>query len=440
MTAFAASRSATTLSRVWRPVQYLGAKLRSLDHIVAAVEELTDPGDAVWDPFTGSTVVAQAMATADRRVVAHDTQLAAAAYGRALLGVARHEQSLEPEALLALVRETAEQLSRSEAGAYWQDFIQREDEALASGDAEAIDRLNAQLPQRWRPSPQTAAPIPMPDSPGMVTTFAGAYFGVRQAYRLDVLRASLARLEAEIGLWEMSAFLTALCHAASEAVCSAGKHFAQPLRAQNGSRPFVLERMLRDRSVDIDAKVSAGLNAIYRFARAGAEQHAAARRDALEVATDELMAWGVTCVYADPPYTAQQYSRFYHVLDTLVQGAPKKLQVWRGEVTRGLYPVDKYHSPFSSSRQAPAAFKRFIHIARGAGASLAISYSSTANGDSGNARMVQLDELRQWLCEAYGRLNVGVVELDHVYRQFNTVGAALSDRNQPELLLVAAHD
>ena len=436
-----APHSTDGLSQAWRPVQYLGTKLRSLDHIVAAVESLTVPGDRVWDPFTGSTVVAQAIASTGRRVLAHDTQQAAATFGKALLGVGRRDgRSLDPQELLALVRGVAQELSGSEAAEFWQKFIRIEDEALASEDAEAVDGLNAQLPQRWRSSSDARPPVPVPGSPGMVTTFAGTYFGVRQALRLDVLRASVAKLDNEIGPWETSTLLTGLCHAASQSVCSAGKHFAQPLRALNGSRAFVLERMLRDRSVDIDAALSDALEAIYRIARTGVEQHEVERRDALGVVAQELTERNVTCVYADPPYTAQQYSRFYHVLDTLVLGTPRKLQIWRGEITRGLYPEDKYHSPFCSRRQAPDAFRRLIRVARRAGASLAISYSSTANGNSGNARMVELDEIRSWVSEAYGGSNVDVVELGHAYRQFNTVDAAVSGRDEPELLLVATHD
>src|ERR1700730_18507826 len=74
-------------SDVWRPVQYLGSKLRSLDAIAEAVGEIVAPGRTVIDAFSGTSVVSRRLASMGARVTAVDTSGAAATWARALLGV-----------------------------------------------------------------------------------------------------------------------------------------------------------------------------------------------------------------------------------------------------------------------------------------------------------------------------------------------------------------
>src|SRR5207253_2965645 len=55
-------------------------------------------------------------------------------------------------------------------------------------------------------------------------------------------------------------------------------------------------------------------------------------------------------IYADPPYSKDHYSRYYHVLETLVR------YDYPSAAGAGRYRPDRYSTPFSLRRQAPAAF------------------------------------------------------------------------------------
>jgi hypothetical protein len=221
------------------------------------------------------------------------------------------------------------------------------------------------------------------------------------------------------------------------AVYSPGKHFAQPHRVREGKDlAFHAKRALSDRSVDIVQEFLAAAQLMDRSARASRERHWAEQRLVGDVKPEDIKARGTTTVYADPPYTAQQYSRFYHLLETLVTGVPPVLQLVNGKVTRGLYPQGRYLSPFSSRRQAPGAFRKFIETARKADANLVVSYSAGIGKATGNARMVSLEDMRTWMVEAYGASNFSLERLDFRYRQFNNRGSEVSGRDDPEYLLI----
>ena len=89
---------------VFRPIQYLGSKLRSLEFVVSEIGRIA-PGGRVADPFAGTTVVSQALAIAGHRVDASDAMSYAAAFARALLGVDDRDRLEERYA--AFVRSTA---------------------------------------------------------------------------------------------------------------------------------------------------------------------------------------------------------------------------------------------------------------------------------------------------------------------------------------------
>ena len=430
---------------LWRPVQFLGSKLRSLEFISTAIRRLQPDPVTIWEPFSGSSVVSQHLASRGHRVWAGDALASSATMASAMLGVGGSEhRDLLPFAKSVVAT------ARSSAAPDWELWLAREHRALSEGNGARLIVESAAIPQRWRPAgansnltrifaqAETDATEGRQSSTGVLSaTYAGTYFGLRQALDLDALRAGIESLGEAPSSWTRAALLTALMHAASSAVFSPGKHFAQPHRVRDGKDlTFHAQRALQDRRVDVVASFLEAVYAINDSARPAAERHLAERRLVGDVTAEDLSGREVSIVYADPPYTAQQYSRFYHLLETLVGGVPPLLQHVRGEVTRGLYPNDRYLSPFSSRRQAPQAFRSLIRTANSAGASLLLSYSAARGDATGNARIVSLDEIITWMGEAYGMGAVSVETLDLRYRQFNSSRAEVAGRDDPEYLVI----
>lgn len=436
----------------WRPIQYLGSKVRALDLISDAVANLrSDTTDTltVWDAFTGSSVVAQRLASDGHRVWASDALQSASTIAEAMLGVGRVDAM---PSLEEIAREVTALASKPD-DPMWLPWVNEEQEALAARDGERLLEMNATLPQRWRPGlasqhmstmfhdQERAATNWIPFPAGLFSSvYAGTYFGITQALAIDRIRSAidsctpLARPELS---WHRAAMLSALSHAVSKAVYSPGKHFAQPHRIHAAKDlSFHARRALQDRGINVVTEFEQALTLIDAVAEGISGGHMAEQLTVESVQSHHLLERKVNVVYADPPYTAQQYSRFYHVLESLVSGVPPKLQKIRGQFTRGLYPEGKYLSSFSSKRKAFGALRDLVDVTRNADAHIIISYSLSQGPLSGNARMISMNEIVEIVNTAYGSSAVSVELLEHRYRQFNSGDSSVPGRNDPEVLIV----
>lgn len=79
----------------WRPIHYLGSKLRVLDSIQAALDEVEPSGLPVCDLFSGSGTVAAALGT-DRDVISVDVQ----EYARVLCSALLSPADIDPGVLV----------------------------------------------------------------------------------------------------------------------------------------------------------------------------------------------------------------------------------------------------------------------------------------------------------------------------------------------------
>lgn len=431
--------SAPQTSRVFRPIQYLGNKRRALPEILDAGAALIGREGRVADLFTGTTVVAQGFAGRGYKVSAADTQRYAVIFARAMLGIGRRSGESCSFATLMTAGVTTPSADLRDA---WTPFVEREAQALVRADAAALAALASDLPLIWRAPKHPLRRYveaarrrsAMGELPLLTAIYAGSYFGVRQALALDALRqnAELARAGGRLTDWQYCAALTAVMSAASAAAHSAGKHFAQPLNAGSlRNAGFLRTRLLQDRRVDIEREFEAACEAINAEAVPVDHGHRAWHGPAESfVAADGA----IDLYYLDPPYTAQQYSRFYHVLETIcTYDYPQLFD--HGALTTGLYPANRYKSAFSSKRKAPSAFQAIINAARAGGAAMAISYSQSAAASRGNARMITLEQLIDLCAAEFGRANVDWFQLSHRYRQFNSSSASNARRDDPEILI-----
>jgi adenine-specific DNA methylase len=421
-----------------RPVQFLGAKSRSLPVLLGALEDEI-PGDAVADIFSGSSLVAQGLARSGHLVSACDALEHCAHFARALLGVGRDEGEAVPQLELRLP---------DWADGPWGSWLAREREALAREDAEALLEISLTLPQVWRADGASCeltdlfaglAPGSGPAAGLVASHYAGTYFGLEQALEIDLIRGEIAaaRNSGAIDRWQESLLITALLSAASECAFSAGKHYAQPHRIRRDKDlAFLRGRVLSDRGKGLLRLFEERVSSLHAAALPD-EGHRAEARTLEQLVREPQTLGAVEAIYADPPYTAQQYSRFYHVPEVISSYRVPNLQRIDGAVTRGLYPepTERHHSRFCSRREAPDAFADLCDLAVERGALLCLSYSFTRSGETGNRRSIDLPELRAVVEERFSK--VVELEIPLAYRQFNAGGHSLTGRSDAEILIVA---
>lgn len=78
----------------------------------------------------------------------------------------------------------------------------------------------------------------------------------------------------------------------------------------------------------------------------------------------------VKMVYIDPPYTGEQYSRFYHILETVCKYDNPALEF------KGLYRTDRYTSSFSLRKKAFDEFEKLLKLLSNKKKKIIISYST----------------------------------------------------------------
>lgn len=412
---------------IFRPVQYLGSKVRALDDIVSVVQDVAAEASCAVDLFSGTSVVAQAFAKNGYQTTAVDTQTYAAVFARALLGISRQDgERIDGDSIVA-------QATKVPISEKWRNLSEREHQLMDADDAYGMRELQARLPLVWRQGGYVAEN----DAP-LTSFYSGTYFGIEQALKLDALACVIRSPEhGWSGTWSEAAAMTALLSTASTVVHSAGKHFAQPFKPRPSNSNFHDRRLLSDRSIDVYATFKDACVAINEAAPPSCNGHRSIAAEAETYVSRSTKHGNV--YYLDPPYTAQQYSRFYHILETIATGAVPSIPNGN-PISSGLYPKGRYKSAFSSRRRAPNAFKEVVQRLSDISAYAIISYSISRPGSTGNVRMITLDEMMAMCSRAFGHHRMEVVELTHRYRQFNGTSLSRTTRDDGEVLIVCKPD
>lgn len=208
--------------------------------------------------------------------------------------------------------------------------------------------------------------------------FANVYFGVRQCVEIDSLRAVIDGLGEPERSWALAALIASVASVAT----TYGGHFAQPRIADADQ---ITERniggLIEKRSASVVHEFSARL---LNLAAESERTPFAVRglkgpwQDALRPLSPEVGP-RPTVVYLDPPYRREEYSRYYHVLETLVR------YDYPGIQDKGLAPPkgnQRFASEFftRSVGRREALLQNVIESVLGTGASCAWSYSDSADG------------------------------------------------------------
>jgi 16S rRNA G966 N2-methylase RsmD len=396
-----------------RPIHYLGTKLRLLDTIEELVDDVDPIRGRALDLFSGSGVVARRLSRS-REVLAVDIQEYARVLAAALLSE-RHLRRVQSEAILDEAQEFAEGLLRGPL----RDLAAVERDAIAAslaGDparlATLIEHgsiLSAELESDVSSELDevvAAAAAEMPSGPATVLTryYGGVYFSYAHAALLDGLAAASRGL----GVEERDGALATVLSTASDLVSSVGNHFAQPIRPRKADgrlKRVALAAVARRRQLDL-AETYGAWSDRYRTLEPPAFFGRAVRGDyrAMLAAPPQ----SVSVVYADPPYTRDHYSRFYHVLETITLGDEPEVSPVRiggtSQLSRGLYRAERHQSPFCIKSKAPAAFDALFGLTRALDVPLILSYSPYGQGH--RPRLMTIEQICAIGAEHYGSVDV----------------------------------
>jgi adenine-specific DNA methylase len=250
----------------------------------------------------------------------------------------------------------------------------------------ATDRLTRRIVSKMRTWSEKQEFLPI------TKAYGGHYFSPYQSVWIDALRATLPKDEPS-----KTVAIAALIRASSQCVASPG-HTAQPFQPTRTAVRFLKEAWIRD-PVSRVVSLFGGISNQFAL-KTGAARIADAGEIAANLSPGDL-------AFLDPPYSGVQYSRFYHVLESIARGRC-------GEVEGiGRYPAPKRRptSNFSLTTESEAALNQLLFLVSTSGAKAILTFPDheCSNGLSG--------ELVRQIAKAHFR-----VKESRIKSKFSTLG------------------
>ena len=387
----------------FRPIHYLGSKLRVLDQINDIISNIACEGDHVVDLFSGSGTVSNYLSNY-YSVTANDIQNYSRIINEALLCNNDISETLGENFLNRISNsdfknqiKCIQNLIDFEKEAAIESYIGNNEKtceiielgSIISGEAESKSGIYTSISQA---KSKIAAFNARSEYNDFIVTkyFGGVYFSYQQAFDIDTILHEISKLDCHRDF-----FKAVLLSTVSEVVSSVGKHFAQPIRPRHKDG-----RIKKGLAKSLDKNRKLCVYSIYKdFLKSYIENsknkysNNVFRKDFSEVIMDLT---DPKVIYADPPYTRDHYSRFYHVLETIaLQDNPKLSTVKINGIeknSRGLYRQDRHQSPFCIRSKAGFAFEKMFQKTRDKKSALVLSYSPF-NETKAHPRVMDIDTL-----------------------------------------------
>lgn len=390
------------------PLRYMGTKRMLAPTVRAAIESL-GPRAAVADLFSGIGSVASRLAP-DFPVLVNDSLAFTSVFARA-----RFLESVRIP-LLDAARQLVGPFQARRAALRRQFRTRLEDETLAlqAGTA-SLRAYMASAPHVGNSEEfarrATRARTASGSRRYRMTTlyFSAGYFSTEQAIDLDALRYAIDTAELPCSReWLLAAWLSA-----AGALINSPGHSAQFLMPRNSRGAERIRRRWRRRVWETFLDRLEILTPV--GSREWRAQNEVATNDALDFVRS-TRADSISVFYADPPYTRDQYSRFYHVYESLF------LYDFPESTGQGRYRAHRFHTAFSTRSGVHTAFASLVGTLAARGKPLVVSYPQDgllerAGGD-----------LEALLGEFYSVRCAAEVPLQH-----STLGAARGIRTKATL-------
>jgi len=442
----------TTENR-FRPIHYLGSKLRILDFIEKAIDDVTSCPNRVCDLFSGSGTVSRHLGF-KRPVTAVDIQeysrvLCSAVLKTPILNVSGDEFTKRVE-----TSETYKTMIE-----VFSPILEYEASATESAKSGKIDQLYRVIEEGSLfvavENPKTGSPLSIAlkktlanlnesnlstSKKTMVTKYyGGLYFSYKQAVWIDAtLECIFSGTSNESPLRD--ALLAATIGAISDIVNTVGKQYAQPMRVYNSDgshKKNLLRKILADRSLSFKSSLITWMDAYIKLLPTPFGNHEVLRMDYCD-ALKSLHNKDVSVVYADPPYTRYHYSRYYHVLETIcLRDMPRISTTFPNDkqLSRALYRVDRHQSPFCIKSRAGEAFKALFAGVSELNVPLVLSYSPFAEKSNSTPRMQTINQLVELAKKHY--CTVDVLSSGYfMHSKLNSTDRNFQALNEAEMLII----
>ncbi|KNY30476.1 DNA methyltransferase [Pseudobacteroides cellulosolvens] len=387
-------------------LNYQGSKNNLHSFIYKALEPYIKEGKAILDIFSGSGAISN-MFRDNYQVFANDVECYASIIADSILNQPDLKNISD---FLAYFENQYNKFCKQLAKPLL-SYIHDEKKALENNNFDVLLELYADYPTVWneKNSAITNAPLTVESIKNyndyylFVSYYASSYFGIEQSLEIDSIIKTIHAQKDEY----QNALFSCLFFAMKECVFSKDGHMAQPLSLEkNQSRLFqqrnkhVYDLFIKKfkEYVNIPLSKFAGKNAIFN--------------SNFEDLLNKDIFSNVGLVYADPPYTDMQYSRYYHLLNVAAKYEYPNLTTTNTGYTKGLYTEGRYQSKLSQRGFAKGQLEKLIQFCSKSKTNLALSYAYPENAQTQatDRYTISIDELISLAKKHFGDSQVSVVK------------------------------
>ena len=348
-------------------VRYMGTKREIAPSVAQIISD--GPAGPLLDLFSGVCAIGSAVAPT-RQIWSNDAQIFSSTVAKAFF----LSQELPPNFdVIADIALPIYKKNYHKLEARYVDLLEQEQDAFNSRNFNALLELERAIPH-VASDPRLdkerallrSAPMTFPYRLFSIS-FAGGYIGLQQAINIDSIRFAIDELRATNVISDVGHrwLVLALCQALNKVSTTTG-HFAQFLRV----KPETINRYVAQR---IRSVWQEWLKAIFELAPIGTKKwrnnNKVYREDAsglIAKLNDKKQRPSI--IYADPPYTGDQYSRYYHVYETLI------LYDYPESACNGRYRPDRFVSEYSLKTKVRSSIEGLIAGCAELGSALVLSY------------------------------------------------------------------
>lgn len=377
-------------------LNYPGSKKRLIEFISSNIYKYVPEGSKLLDIFSGTSAIGYALKD-KYAVCANDAEIYCKCIGEALLKKEGF-QKIDKDKFMDFYNKNMELLM----SAFTEYEIEKK--YIVADDMEKLVEFYDSYKNAWQEGFEArdcASKYYL-----FTTYYSNSYFGLCQSMTIDSIRAAIDEMEDV-----KSMLLSALYFAMKEAVFAKDGHMAQPLNVKKDSK-----RMLRCRKVDILNKFFEKVDEFTSDEFVCSEYEGQATNMTLnQILDDPEYLPAFKAVYADPPYTDMQYSRYFHLLDTVTRYDYPEFSLNRGKVSTGLYREGRFQSPLSQHGKAKNDIERLVERCNENGISLFFSYAYPVDLEKqqSNRYTMAIDDLIAVFKKYYPEVHVEKEDFKH---------------------------
>lgn len=431
----------------FRTLNYLGSKLRLLDFIEENVRKVTNEGAGVCDLFAGSGCVSYKLSELFP-VTACDIQHYSKVICDALLMPITLTEDIATTFMLEIKNKKSSLLNA------FAPLIELEDDAINNKKLETLsdivehgslevfnlEKTDSRISPALSQVNCNLKKAGLKGKDSLISRYyGGIYFSYLQAVQIDSIMAAIRKYSKTS---DKNVLLAALLSTTSDVACTVGKHFAQPIKARDSKgniKALVYNKAIKDKTIDVITLYEEWLNK-YMALEKVYHTNTVLQADYMDCL--KMLPKDVKTIYADPPYTRDHYSRFYHVLETIALDDLPEISTVKihgcTHVSNGIYRKDRHQSPFCIRSKAPKAFDDMFRVVSESNRNLLLSYSPYDENKESHPRVVTIGQLVTWANGYFD--NVEVVSAGHfTHNKLNSSEHFLESSDEAEMLIVCSN-